>query len=339
MNIFHILSELEKVDPEVYERFDSRRRIFKHMTGIGKNLAAAAVPMAFTAIFNKAYGQTSGAPSATDVLNFALKLEYLESYFYDQGLGIIGATPTAAQTALRSQFSATNLASLEKIRLDEANHVKLLAGALGSSAVAAPARTGVFDFTGGKGTNAGPFATVFSNAGIFLAVAQSLEDTGVRAYKGGAPYLMSTTAAGRSILETALNIHSVEARHASRLRTMRRAGANNNTASAVAPTGNTESARSASPKSWISFRDNGGASPDQTTPIYGAGNAPSYTPAGITFPDEANVTQGGVNLQSVLSSLNFPASAFTEAFDEPLPVPTVLSIASTFTVNGSTFFS
>ncbi|OUJ75312.1 ferritin-like domain-containing protein [Hymenobacter crusticola] len=339
MNIFQILSELEKVDPEVYERFDSRRRVFKHISGLGKNLAAAAVPLAFTAIFNKAYGQTStSAPSATDVLAFALKLEYLESYFYNAGLGAPGATATAAQTTFRNLFSATNLSSLDKIRLDESNHVKALVAALPANTVPVPA-TNIFDFTGGKGSNAGPFAGVFVNPAIFLAVAQSLEDTGVRAYKGGAPYLMSTTTAGRSILETALNIHSVEARHASRLRTMRRAGASNNTASAVAPTaGNNESDRSASPKSWVSFKDGGGASPAQTAGIYGAGTSPSYTPASITFPAEDNVTQGGVNLQSALASLNFPASAFSEAFDEPLPVPTVLSIASTFTVTGNTFF-
>jgi len=335
MNIFQILSELEKVDPEVYERFDSRRRVFKHMTGLGKNIAATAVPLAFTAIFNKAYGQTSGAPSATDVLRFALRLEYLESYFYDMGLGQAGTTATAAQTTLRGKFSSQNLAALDKIRTDEANHVKLLSGALGSNTVAAPARTGVFDFTGGKGTNAGPFATVFTDAAIFLAVAQSLEDTGVRAYKGGAPYLMSADKTPSSVLETALNIHSVEARHAARLRTMRRAAATSTNPSSAAPGSNPSS----SPKSWISGQDNGGASPMQTAPIYGAGTAPSYTPSSITFPAEDNVTQGGVNLQTALASLNFPASAFSEAFDEPLPVPTVLSIASTFTVTGSTFFS
>ena len=98
---------------------------------------------------------------------------------------------------------------------------------------------------------------------------------------------------------------------------------------------------STSPKSWISNQDGGGAAPTYTAGIYGAGPTPSYTPSGIGFPAEDNVSQGGVNLQSIpsLASLNFPAAAFTEAFDEPLPVPTVLTIASTFTISGSTFFS
>ncbi|HEX8350179.1 MAG TPA: ferritin-like domain-containing protein, partial [Hymenobacter sp.] len=291
------------------------------------------------AIFNKAYGQTSSAPTAADVLRFALKLEYLESFFYDQGLGQAGQAATTLQTQLRGKISPTNLIALDKIRNDEANHVKLLAGALGANAGPIPSRTTTFDFTGGKGSMAGPFADVFTNPATFLAVAQSLEDTGVRAYKGGAPYLMSADKnPATSVLEIALNIHSVEARHASRLRTMRRAGASNDKASQAAIAGADEASRTASPKSWVSFKDNGGAAPMYTAAIYGAGVAPAYTPSGIDFPDEANVTQGGVNLQTALASLNFPASAFSEAFDEPLPVPTVLNIANTFVVTGNNFF-
>jgi hypothetical protein len=177
---------------------------------------------------------------------------------------------------------------------------------------------------------------VFTNPVTFLAVAQSLEDTGVRAYKGAAPLLMGT--ANRTLLTAALNIHSVEARHASRLRTMRRALPNNNNASQglpVAPYGGTPTA---TPKSWISGTDNGGASPAQTAAIYGAGNN-TNAPTGVTFEAESNVTQGGVNLQTALASLNFPASAFSEAFDEPLDVTTAKAIARTFVVNGNSFLS
>lgn len=341
MNLLHILSEIEKVDPEVYDRLDSRRSIFKHISGMGKNLVATATvaPLAFGAMLNKAYAQAgSGAPGVNDVLNFALKLEYLEREFYNTGLGTNGATgATAAQTSLRAGFSATNLASLDRIRQDEAAHVTFLATALGSNAIAAPAAN-TFDFTGGKGGAPGPFATVFTSPAIFLAVAQALEDTGVRAYKGGAPYLASN----KDFLTAALNIHSVEARHASRIRTMRRAGVMNNAASGTAAAGTD---RSASPKSWISGTDGGGPAPTQTAPVYGMGAAPTYTPAGITFPAEDNVSQGGVNVQTgipSLTSLNIPAAAFSEAFDEPLPVPTVITIARTFVIpksDGTDFFS
>ena len=70
MNIFQIISEIEKVDPEVYDRLDSRRSIFKHMTGLGQKLTAAAVPLAVGAIFNKAYAQTPVGATVNDVLNW-----------------------------------------------------------------------------------------------------------------------------------------------------------------------------------------------------------------------------------------------------------------------------
>ena len=67
----------------------------------------------------------------------------------------------------------------------------------------------------------GPFAKATTDLAFLLEVAQGAEDTGVRAYKGQAGNLMSNPA----ILEGALRIHSVEARHASRIRRMRRAAA------------------------------------------------------------------------------------------------------------------
>lgn len=59
---------------------------------------------------------------------------------------------------------------------------------------------------------------MFRSYARYLGVAQSFVDTGVRAYKGGAPTLMPN----KDLLESALNIHSVEARHSSHVRTVRR---------------------------------------------------------------------------------------------------------------------
>jgi hypothetical protein len=95
---------------------------------------------------------------------------------------------------------------------------------------------------------------------------------------------------------------------------------------------------SALPKSWISGNDAGGPAPSITDAIYGAGNN-TNAPTGVTFDAETNVSQGGVNLQTALASLNFPASAFSEAFDEALDVTTVKAIARTFVVTGSTFLA
>lgn len=312
MNFFQIISEIEKVDPEVYDRLDSRRSVFKHMSGLGQKLTAAALPLAVGAIFNKVYAQTPVGAGVNDVLNFALKLEYLESYFYQAKSAVVGG------------FNTNTAASLALITTDEANHVTFLRSVLGTNAIADPTAA-AFDYTAKGKFN----PTV---AAQYLALAQSFEDTGVRAYKGAAPLIMSN----KTVLTAALNIHSVEARHASQLRAIRRSLATSGT---PAPSqGIAVSPYSAAPKSWISGTDGGGAVPGATDAIYGAGNN-TNAPTGITFDSESNITQGGVALSgtTLTAASSFPATAFSEAFDEGLDVGTVAKIANMFSVTGTYF--
>ncbi|RZJ58062.1 MAG: ferritin-like domain-containing protein [Hymenobacter sp.] len=329
MNFFQILSEIEKVDPEVYDRIDSRRAIFKHMSGLGQKLTAAAVPLAVGAIFNKAYAQTNAGLAVTDVLNFALKLEYLESYFYQQ-------RPTTL-------FNTNNAASLALIATDESNHVNFLRTTittLGGTPIADPTKT-AFDYTA-----KGAFPTWLTDQNVYLALAQSFEDTGVRAYKGAAP--LTAVMANKTVLTAALNIHSVEARHSSQLRAMRRALATSGT---PAPSqGIPVAPYSTAPKSWISGVDGGGAAPGKTDAIYAKGvdtgtatygSSVALGPAaGVTFPAEDNITQGGVALSATtITSITFPSgsTAFSEAFDEGLDVTSVAKIANMFSVSGNYF--
>lgn len=159
--------------------------------------AAASVPLALGVFAQRAYGQGAALPlGIRDVLNFALTLEYLEADFYRQGLAAGGLIP------------ASDRPVFVQIGKHEDEHVTLLRSVLGGNAVMEPA----FDFTAG-----GAFADVFSNYTTFLALAQGFEDTGVRAYKGQAAELISNN----QLLTVALQIHSVEARHASKVRRMR----------------------------------------------------------------------------------------------------------------------
>ena len=195
MNLFNIIDQIEQIDPEITDRMNPRRAVIKNITSFGSKVAIAAMPMAFATMFKKAYG--ADAPVAVnDVLNFALKLEYLESYFYNQG---------AAQSGL---IPANNAGYLTKIQTDENAHVAFLKSVLGNAAVPMPA----FDLTAG-----GAFPTVLSNYDTFLAVSNAFEDTGVRAYKGQAPNLLGN----KVVLGAALSIHAVEARHASVIRQIR----------------------------------------------------------------------------------------------------------------------
>ncbi len=78
MNIFKLLTDIEKVDGEVFERLThiSRRNMFGT---VSKKAMAFAVPALIATSLNKAYATT---PGAIDILNFALTLEYLENEFY-----------------------------------------------------------------------------------------------------------------------------------------------------------------------------------------------------------------------------------------------------------------
>ncbi|QHV94594.1 ferritin-like domain-containing protein [Spirosoma endbachense] len=190
MNLFKIISEIEQFDPEATERYSfySRRNLIKY----GTNLAAAAIPTLVATTFNQAFAQTATPPSAAaiEVANFALTLEYLEDEFYRTGLAAAGLVPAADKTVII------------QISKHETAHVNLLKTALGAGAVAKP----TFKFPAGT----------FTNYTTFLATARAFEDTGVQAYKGQAATLIND----KDILQIALQIHSVEARHASEIRRM-----------------------------------------------------------------------------------------------------------------------
>lgn len=204
MNIFNIIDEIEKVDPEITERLNPRRAAIKNITSFGSKVAVAALPFALGTMLKRAYG----AASTTDVvgvLNFALTLEYLEAAFYNQGFASTGLIPSG------------NSDYIGVIRRDENAHVKFLQNVI-TSLNATPVQASTYDFTGGNNKGNGPFKDVFTNYATFLAVAQVFEDTGVRAYKGQAPVLLGN----QTVLTAALSIHAVEARHASAIRKLRR---------------------------------------------------------------------------------------------------------------------
>ncbi len=285
MNLNNVLHEIEKIDPEVYERLDGRRRAVKSMASVGSRLALAAVPIALGSLFSKAYGQSTSG-QILDVLNFALTLEYLEAEFYNVGLASASLIP-AGDDRLAFQVIADH----------ENAHVVFLRTtitSLGGTPVAKP----TFDFTAGNGTGTGPFTGVFSNYSLFLAVAQTFEDTGVRAYKGQATRLISSN----EILRAALRIHSVEARHAAHVREIRsrRTG---------------DSLVVGMPQPWITLNQSNIAS---------ALVQPSYN-------GEQNTVQAGVQITGING---FPISMedASEAFDEPLTKEQVLMIVDPFIV-------
>jgi hypothetical protein len=242
-----------------------RREFFRKAGDVTIKTFLASLPVALTILPKAVKAQPS---SVVDVLNFALTLEYLEDEFYKMGLHASGLIPTAD----RSIFM--------QISKHESAHVTFLKTALAGAAVEKPA----FDFTAG-----GQFPTAFTDYMTFLTLSQAFEDTGVRAYKGQAGNLIGEG----DTLKAALQIHSVEARHASEVRRLR----GEVTAQGI--------------KGWIS------------------GNEAHGAPSSV-YEGEENIIHAGASLNDIGSIASLSSNAKTEAFDEPLTQEQVLAIVNPF---------
>jgi len=141
------------------------------------------------------------------ILQYALTLEYLEAAFYAGGNATIS-------------FSTPQLKYFAQVAgAHEAAHVKTLQTVLGK-----------------KGTIPSPtfnFGAATTDERTFAATAEVLEDTGVSAYAGQGPHILQ-----KAVIIAALEIHSVEARHAAWIRFLNGGGlptADGSTATAPAP--------------------------------------------------------------------------------------------------------
>jgi hypothetical protein len=282
MNLYNIIEEIEKVDPDFQDRLSPRRDAIKNITSFGSKVAVAAMPFALGTLFKKAYGAATTS-DVIGVLNFALTLEYLESSFYNKAMSTGGLILDSAY--------------ITPIQIDENAHVKFLQTAItGAGGTPVDEASLTFDFTGGGKTsgptNNGPFSDVFSNYQTFLAVAETFEDTGVRAYKGQAPAL-----ALNPVLTYALDIHAVEARHASAIRYLRTMRGY------------------ATVKPWI----------NSTSSL---GNDTGVSIINANYDGEQTTTQLGVDITKLPSASGSTTSVATAtaAFDEPLTKDQIVAI-------------
>jgi rubrerythrin len=261
----------ENQTAEEKDTFVSRKEAFRRMGKFAKTAAVTALPLGIlTAMPKMAFARGT---QVHGVLNFALTLEHLEYRFYQTAIERM-VIPQADRNIFRV------------IRDHELAHVQLLQSvieSLGETPVAEPK----FDFTAG-GIFPDPFITGPEYYQSFLALSQGFEDTGVRAYKGQAGNLYDNN----ELLSAALRIHSVEARHAAQVRTMR------------------------GMKGWITMEDYNGIAG------FGAATAPIYA-------GEQNKTHLGLDVTTVTP---VPELAVEEAWDEPLTMDEVLAIVAPFIV-------
>jgi rubrerythrin len=148
----------------------------------GGGLVAGAVPLTM------ATGQSGGLSKRdVEILNYALTLEFLEAAFYEEA---------NSKGALSGEYARFSQVVFEH----EDAHVKALQETLGDKAVKKPS----FDF---KGTT--------ESQDTFAQTAITLEDTGVKAYQGQAGAIKTP-----AVLDAAISIHPVEARHAAWIRSI-----------------------------------------------------------------------------------------------------------------------
>ncbi|MGB6152674.1 MAG: ferritin-like domain-containing protein [Pricia sp.] len=272
MNLIKFLDEF--TTENLVAKKSSRREMFGAFGSLGKKAVMSAIPFGLAAMPAKIFAQDSGN-AAVDALQLALTLEYLEDEFYQRAIDCV-VLPDGRPRVV-----------YEQIAKHEAAHVDFLIAGLEGAGVD-PVVKPEFDFTAG-----GMFDPFLENGtdietayAQLLALAQAFEDTGVRAYKGQATNLQGTP-----FLTAALQIHSVEARHASEIRRLRGL------------------------KGWITGNERGAGMPEATQAVYNG---------------EENITQGGVDVTTLGEGSPFTFDASTEAYDETITGDTAVAIASLF---------
>jgi hypothetical protein len=206
-------NEIEVLDPaatvEKVKNLASGRALNRRhfMAALGMTGAAATVAGCSSTTSSSATTATGFTSTGqTDVLNFALNLEYLEATFYswitqgsDLPSSLIVGSGTVTNAPVKLTFATQQITDLlNEIYYDELSHVMALTSLLGPTAVARPA------------INLAAAGAV--TASTALGIARAFEDVGVTAYSGAAASLTDSN------LTFAAQILGVESFHSGALR-------------------------------------------------------------------------------------------------------------------------
>jgi hypothetical protein len=190
----------------------SRRNFMKTVAASGITFAGAGLlGSSILGSATEAFAQS--AVTDTDILNFALNLEYLEAEFYSvassgatlEQRGILPSSavsgPTLGGHAVPFGHTDSIAFLASAIMRDETHHVQFLRTALGAAAVKKPE------------INLDALGFGFGGDQDFLLLSRAFEDTGVSAYGGALGLIKNTT-----FLEAAGRIAETEAQHSGTIR-------------------------------------------------------------------------------------------------------------------------
>jgi len=188
MAIYESEQEVREFIIDAFDKSTGRGDFLRTILGVGAAVVAAGVGAGLlgaksvdAASLDLPQGVTRGGVANSDltILNYALTLEHLEATFY------AGVQPADAPTAQVAAY-------VKQIAADEKAHVDALTAVI-LSLGGQPVKQATYNFPK-----------------ISLPFGITVENLGVGAYLGAAPYIQNTT-----ILLTAASIVTVEARHAS----------------------------------------------------------------------------------------------------------------------------
>ena len=182
-----------------------------------KNGSIAGIALAGAAIVGSKFANeqevSAASYSDTEILNFALNLEYLEAEFFSMTtygatlvqLGVISSEDESGPTKGGSKvpnFGSSPAALIATyLREQEIDHVLYLRKALGSAAIKKPA------------INLDALGYGFASVASYLKLARQFEDVGLSAYLGAAPLINS-----KEYLAAAGAILATEAQHSGSIR-------------------------------------------------------------------------------------------------------------------------
>lgn len=250
-----------------------RRALLAHL---GRT-AAAALPLGL----GTAAAVAAPADTTYDSVLQLLQLERTQVALYTRALAAPGLIPSA------------QVADFQLLLTQQQQHVALLQQSLQTAGAIVPA-TPTFDFSGQHGVATNPvlFPNVLTSYDDFLALAQQLEDLGVRLYKTHVFNIATDT----QLTKAVLRFHAVEALHSAHIRTLRRG-------------------RGATVQPWPSEEDAAinrpsGAQALTNAATGGEQNFIQYSAAGVQIPFSDFL------LARDNTAIHDPALA--EAFDEPV---------------------